>query len=246
MAKVKDVIEKLEKIAPLETQEEWDNSGWQVNLGIKTTKTILLTLNVTTNTVNQAIRNHCDLIISHHPMIFKPLKCIKNKALISAIQNKIQIYSTHTNFDKAQNGTTHTLVENLKKPLNLRMIKDLNEYVKTATLKESLTAKELTDIIKSEFKLKSLKIANPCNEIKTIAFCAGSGAEFAMEVSNNKIDCFITADIKYHQALDSNVMMIDIGHFESEVIALKSIEKLLKSSGVSFIYAKEEPIFEIV
>ena len=127
MAKINEVIEKLEKIAPLDTQEEWDNSGWQINLGIKNTKNILISLNVTEDTIRQAISQKCDLIISHHPMIFKPLKCIKNKAIVSAIQNKIQVYSVHTNFDKSSIGTTQTLVEALKKPLELRSIKSLND-----------------------------------------------------------------------------------------------------------------------
>ena len=125
MAKISEVIEKLEKIAPLETQEEWDNSGWQINLGIKK---IMLTLNVTQDVLKQAIEQKCDLIISHHPMIFKPLSCIKNKVIISAIQNRIQIYSAHTNFDKSSIGTTQTLVETLKKPLELRSIKPLNDF----------------------------------------------------------------------------------------------------------------------
>jgi len=245
MAKVKDIIDRLEKHAPLETQENWDNSGWQVNLGIKSAKNVMLTLNVTEDTVAQAVKNNCELIISHHPMIFSPLKNIKNKAIITAIQNNIQIYSAHTNFDKAPNGTTAVLVQKLEKPLNLTKIKDVNEYVKSAKLKTPMGTDEFTQKIRSALNLKSIKIANPAAEIKSAAFCAGAGAEFLLELQNN-VDCFVTADIKYHQALDSKIMLADIGHYESEVIALESLKKIIEMPDLNIIFSKEEPVFEIV
>ncbi len=245
MAKISEVIEKLEKIAPLETQEEWDNSGWQINLGIKNTKKIMLALNVTEDTIRQAISQNCDLIISHHPMIFKPLSCIKNKAIISAIQNKIQIYSAHTNFDKSSIGTTQTLVEVLKKPLELRTIKSLNDFVKIATLKTPLRSEDFISKIKTTLKIDYVKVSNSQNEIKMIAFCAGAGADFAYDVKQKNIDCFITGDVKYHQALDAG-MIVDIGHFESEIISLNSLKKLFENLEVNVILSKEEPVFEIV
>lgn len=245
MAKISEVIEKLEKVAPLDTQEEWDNSGWQINLGIKNTKKIMLALNVTEDTIRQAISQNCDLIISHHPMIFKPLACIKNKAIISAIQNKIQIYSAHTNFDKSSIGTTQTLVETLKKPLELRTIKSLNDFVKIASLKTPLRLEDFVSKIKTTLNLDYVKVSNSQNEIKTVAFCAGVGADFAQEVKYKNIDCFITGDVKYHQALDAG-MIVDIGHFESEIIALNSIKKLFENLDVNVILSKEESVFEIV
>ncbi len=245
MAKISEVIEKLEKFAPLETQEEWDNSGWQINLGIKNTKKIMLALNVTQDVLKQAIEQKCDLIISHHPMIFKPLSCIKNKVIISAIQNKIQVYSAHTNFDKSFIGTTQTLVETLKKPLELRSIKPLNDFVKIATLKTPLSFEDFISKIKTTLNLDYIKVSNSQNEIKTVAFCAGAGADFAYDVKQKNIDCFITGDVKYHQALDCG-MIVDIGHVESEIISLNSIKKLFENLDVDVILSKEEPIFEIV
>ncbi len=245
MTKISEIIEKIEKIAPLASQEDWDNSGWQINLGIKNTKNILVTLNVTEDTVRQAISQNCDLIISHHPMIFKPLSCIKNKEIISAIQNKIQVYSTHTNFDKSSIGTTQTLIDVFKKPMELRTIKSLNDFVKIATLKTPLSSEDFLNKIKTVLNLDYIKVSNPCNEIKTVAFCAGAGADFSYEVKYKNIDCFITGDVKYHQALDAG-MIVDIGHFESEVIALHSLKKLFENLNVNVILSKEEPIFEIV
>ena len=246
MVKVLDVIEKLEQVAPLETQEVWDNSGWQINLGNKETKKILLALNVTEETVNYAVKQKCDLIISHHPLIFSPLKCIKNKAIISAIQNKIQVYSLHTNFDKSIVGTTQTLIDVLKSELVLKSIKPINDFVKVGTLKAPIKSSEFLIKVKKVLNLSFLRFSNPCEEIKKVAFCAGAGADFAREVVKNSVDCFITADIKYHQALDCSAMLVDVGHYESEVVALDSIKKLLSPLNVDIILSNEEPLFEIL
>ncbi len=246
MAKIKDIIDRIEKLAPLETQEEWDNSGWQINLGAKEVKNALVTLNVTENTLEQAVKANCGLIISHHPLIFNPLKNIQNKTIIKAIQNNIHIYSAHTNFDKSENGTTATLVDVLKYPLKLEEIKNINDYVKYAKLKTPMKKNDFIFKIKTALNLKFLKISNPCDEVKTLAVCAGSGADFLNDVQNHSADCFLTADIKYHQALDSKIMLADIGHFESEVIALQSIKKNIEMPDLNVILSKEEPVFEIV
>lgn len=246
MAKIKDIIDRIEKHAPLETQEEWDNSGWQINLGIKETKNVMLALNVDENTVKQAIAAKCDLIISHHPMIFCPLKSIKNKAIIMAIQNNIQVYSAHTNFDRAKNGTTSTLVETLKKPLELEKIEDINEYVKCAKLKTPLALSDFTTKLKTALNLKSVRISKPKQVIKSAAFCAGAGAEFLSDAQNCGADCFVSADIKYHQALESRIMTADIGHFESEIISLQTLKKIIETPDLNIILSKEEPVFEIV
>lgn len=246
MVKVLDVIEKLEQVAPLETQEMWDNSGWQINLGNKETKKILLALNVTAEVVNYAVEQKCDLIISHHPLIFSPLKCIKNKAIISAIQNNIQVYSAHTNFDKSSVGTTQTLVDVLKSELDLKSIKDVNDFVKVGTLKSPINSNEFLAKVKKVLNLSFLRFTNSCDEIKRVAFCAGAGAEFVNDVVKNSIDCYVTADVKYHQALDCSVMLVDVGHYESEIVALESIKKLLESLNVDIILSNEEPVFEII
>ncbi len=246
MAKIKDIIAKLEAVAPIESQEEWDNSGWQVYTGEKNANNVLISLNITENVVDQAIKNNCDLIISHHPVFFKPIKNIKNKAIIKAIKNNIQIYSAHTNFDKAINGTTQTLVKKLEKVLGLTKQKTINGFVSYATLKEPLSTSEFCNSIKKALNLKVIKISKPCLEIKRIAICAGSGADFINELATYNVDCFISSDIKYHQALDCNFMTVDVGHFESEVISLESIKNIITMPNLNIIISEEEPLFEMV
>ena len=245
MAKIKEIIERLEHIAPLETQEEWDNSGWQIKLPHKTAKKILLTLDVTEDTVAQAIKSGCDLIISHHPLYFKAVKCINNPVAITAIQNGISIYSTHTCFDKSSAGTTQVLTNLLCEPCAVSKTLPINDFTRLVKLQKPLDAPSFIKIIKKSLKIKNLKIANYKKQIKSFAVCAGSGAEFIQEAENHCADCFITADIKYHQAQESRIMLIDAGHFESERPALKSLKTALKGLDAEIIISKEKPIFEI-
>ena len=111
MACVNKIIKKIEEFAPLETMQSWDNSGWQINLNNKETNSILLTLDVTEKTIDEAINKKCDLILSHHPIFFNSIKLIEKPFIIKAIQNNIQIYSAHTNLDIAQGGVSEYLAK---------------------------------------------------------------------------------------------------------------------------------------
>lgn len=244
MVKIKEIIKKIETIAPLETQEDWDNSGWQIRSDKKTAKKILIALNITDNVVEQAVKNGCDLIISHHPLIFSPIKSIKPGPIMKAIQNNIDIYSTHTNFDRCVCGTTATLGQKL----GFEEVVNVNDFVQCAKLQNPLSANEFAECIKKNLNLSHIKCANfdPLLKIDSAAFCAGAGAEFAKEAKKFGADCFITGDVKYHEAIDSELLIFDIGHFESEVIALQAIKNLLSDFDTEIIIADEEPVFEIL
>ena len=244
MVKTEKIIDILEEFAPLDLQEDWDNSGWQINLRNSNVNKIMLSLNVTESVVEQAKQNNCDLIISHHPMIFSPQKCIRNKAIISAIQNNIQVYSLHTNFDKAENGTTDIL----SRTLGYENTVKINDYVKYTNLEIPKDLDEIIDGIKKALGINKLKCSNyqKDKKISRIAFCAGAGGSFVRDLSAYNIDCFVTGDVKYHDALESNTTLIDIGHFESEKISLKKIKEILSDLEVEIISSKEESIFEII
>ena len=107
--KISDVINEIEKIASLSLQEDWDNSGRQISLGDRDVRKVLLCLEVTSNVVEEAVVEGANLIVSHHPLIFSPLKSVDSEnfmgdKIISLIKNNIDVYSAHTNFDEADGG----------------------------------------------------------------------------------------------------------------------------------------------
>ncbi len=216
---IKQIISELENIAPLETQEEWDNSGWQIlpENESKNIEKIFLCLSLTKENILQAKENHCELIISHHPFLFP-------HAVPIDFNVGIPIYSSHTPLDVADGGTTDSLI----KLLGYKNVEKYGEFLRIVELDEPLLLNDFTLMLKIKLNLFNLRIVNNENikKIKKIAFCAGSGADFLADAEKICADIFVTGDVKYHTALESHVIIADIGHFESERPVLETIKSL--------------------
>ena len=201
-----EIVSKIEKFAPLETQEKWDCSGWVVERANNTeVNKILFALTVTDDIVTQAKEKNCDMIISHHPLFYVPLK-----------YKDINIYCAHTNLDRAESGTTDTLISELGFQKTAT-----DDFVRIVELEEAITVDELKNrLLKISPKLRHINNLN-AKKIKTIGFCAGSGSEFIGET-----DAFVTGDLKFHTALEAEKVVFDIGHFESEIFAPKILKEI--------------------
>lgn len=213
---VKKIIETIEKFAPIELQQKWDCCGTALDFKGKDIKKVLLCLSVTQNIIEQAIQKNCDMIISHHPLFFVPLEFNKG----------IPIYCAHTNLDIADGGTTDTLIE----LLGFSKAQKIGDFLRLVELDDEISLQEIVTLLKIKLNIETLKVVNNYNKdkIKRIIFCAGSGMDFLQEAQENRADLFVTGDVKYHSALDSNAVIIDVGHFESERPVLSTIKKLLK------------------
>ena len=218
-----EIVKKIEEFAPLELQEEWDASGWIVDLPEAEVDKVLFALTVTEDVLEQAVKQGCKMIISHHPMFFVPWK-----------YRNINIYCAHTNLDKTKGGTTDTLL----KSLHLEG-KYYNDFVRVVTLENDMSIEFL--------KLKLLPISprlrivnnKKVRTIQTIGFCSGSGSEF---ISSTPCDAFVTGDLKYHTALEADKVVYDIGHFESEIMSV-GLLKEISGIGEKGIIANEESPF---
>lgn len=244
MEKVSKIIKRIEEFAPLNTMQKWDNSGWQINLGIEDTNRILLALDVTPSTVDEAINKKCDLILSHHPIFFNSIKTIESPFIIKAIQNNIQVYSAHTNLDIAQGGVSEYLAEKC----GFTDLDTAFEFIKYKQFDEEKNFSKLISTLKTIFSLPSVRVVNSQRKTyKSIAFCSGSGAEYIQELEKIGIDVFITGDLKHHQALNAtNMTIVDLGHFHSERFVVEIFENILKNEDVEVIAAFEKPAWELI
>lgn len=244
MAKTKDIIDIIEKFAPLETMQSWDNSGWQINLGNEQTNKILTALSITDDVINQAVKHGCDLIISHHPVIFSPLKKIEDSVVINAVKNNIQIYSAHTNLDSAMGGTTDLILDKL----SIKDAVSYNEFVRIKTFEEDQNLFQFLYLIKDWLDVQSIKLVNTDSKtsFKKAAFCAGAGSSFINELQDIA-DIYVTGDVKYHDALAAkNLTVVNIGHFDSEKSVSLLFQKLLENINIEIINADEKNIWEII
>lgn len=224
-----EITKIIENFAPPEFAEDWDCSGNIVDLAEYTDiKKVMLCLTVTDDIFEQAKKENCDMIISHHPLFFVPMK-----------YKDINIYCAHTNLDRAKGGTTDTLIADLGMGDGV----SVGDFLRVVDCKISVA-----DFLKKICKISSnVRIVNNENvaEIKKIAFCAGSGSEFIQEAFENGADALVTGDVKFHTAIESPIVLFDIGHFESEILVLKVFENLLKNH-VDVIYANEKSPFKTV
>ncbi len=248
MIKTIDVLKILDKYAPAVLAEDWDNSGWQINLYNPYVKKIMVCLTVTDDVINQAVDLGCDMIVSHHPLIFNPIKKIHDIKIIKAIKNNIQIFALHTNADKTKGGTSDMLAEYML----LRETAAINDFVRAGYLKYAMTLDEFLSKVKLQLNVSHLKVINEGakTSIKNVAVCAGAGAEFIEPLGRYNIDAYVTADVKYHQALEpTRFVIIDVGHFESEKPFVERITNMLrkaKGDKVEVVIANEKPAWNIV
>ena len=232
-----EIIKRIEKFAPCESAETWDCSGFIAETGRQEVSKIMLCLTPTEEVITQAIAQNCDMIISHHPMFYVDFS---STLITDEYTPRIDMYCAHTNMDKADGGTTDTLIkvlglENYKKTVEhdfLRMIE--------------LPAPEQTEIFAGRLKTVSpdLRYVNNKNTktVSKIMFCAGSGADFIEEAQKLGGDCLVTGDLKFHTALDSGIVVFDIGHFESEILILPVFASII-GKGVEIVFAKEKSPF---
>lgn len=239
MIKTDYIISKIEKYASLDLAESWDNSGWQINLEHDYTNKVLVALSLTKDTLEQAITNDCDLIITHHPLIFNSIKKIENPLIVEAIRNNICVYCAHTNLDKTYGSTTDALCG----VLGMQNLVTVEDYIKITHLKDETALEQIIQNVKQALNLEHVKLINPNNIeiVKNIAVCAGGGGSFIDKLRNYDVDVYITGDIKFHKALEvEGFAVIDIGHFESELPVLPLIQGLIAKTKVEVMIAKEE------
>ena len=226
-----DLINKLEQFAPSTNAEPWDCVGFISETTNQEITKIMLCLTPTNKVISQAISQNCDMIISHHPMFY-----VDCSILTKNYTPLIDIFSMHTNLDKANGGTTDNLIKTLE--LNEYKTEFKHEFLRIVELKNSITIENFTQkLLKISPNLRYVN-NNSLKTLRKIAFCAGSGTDFIDEAKNLNCDCLVTGDLKFHAALDSEIILFDIGHFESEIIILPTIEQIIEKD-IEIIYANE-------
>lgn len=238
MATVKEIYNFIDTLAPFSNQEEWDNSGFLVGDENKTVNKIIFALDITSDVINQAVENGADLIITHHPVIFKPVSNVLSDSLVyRLIENGISIICAHTNYDKAINGVNDILCETIN---SKEYMKVDNICLNVAILDNTYSVDEFASYLKSKLGSIVRYNSNKSN-ISKIAVCSGSGSDYLEMAKELNCDALLTGDASHHAFLDANEMGITLfaaGHFETENIAIQPLlEKIENELKVDCILA---------
>lgn len=227
---VKDIFEYINSIAPFEKQCEWDNSGLVVGDKNTEIKKIGVVLDITNDAVKYASENGIDLIISHHPVIFRAIKTVSSdNPTYNLIRNGISAICAHTSLDIAKGGVNDALANTLGFD-NATPLSDCGEteMVRVADIKP-VSGEQLAKLCAKKLST-TVKIADCGKTIRKVAVCGGAGSDFIREALNAGCDAYITGEAKHHEFFEAKaigITLVEAGHFETEnpVIAVLA-EKL--------------------
>ena len=236
------MLSALERFAPLPLQESWDNAGLQVGLTETEVSGALLCLDVNEKIVDEAIQKGCNLIVSHHPLLFRGLKTISDltdvqRTVMKAIENRICVISMHTNMDNAKGGVNFRIAEKLGlqdvqffAPKNVDGIEAGSGVI--GDLPEALAADDFVQAVKKAFDVECAM----CNEllrrkIQKVAICGGAGDFLLNEALKAGADAFITGEMHYHQyfGYEQRIQICVIGHYQSEQFTSEIFREIIES-----------------
>ncbi len=268
--KAANIIEILDNLAPRYLIDKWDNTGFQIGDPEMKVEKILIALDLDRRVFKRALDINAQMIITHHPIIFYPLKSInklsyKESLIYDIIKEDIVVYNAHTNLDMADGGVNDTLAKilGLKNTRSLKSIYEENPYELANKGKifgygrigeiEEIYLDEYLEIIKEKLAINHLIVyGNRDKKVKNIALCGGSGSSFIKEAFSNEVDLYITGDIKYHDAQygdELGLTIVDAGHFHTEKVILPIIKEYLEKNIENIeieIYGESSPPYTIV
>ncbi|MBU5462285.1 Nif3-like dinuclear metal center hexameric protein [Lachnoclostridium sp. MSJ-17] len=230
MTTIKDIIDYFESFAPLNTAMDFDNCGLLVGDARLCVKKVLLTLDITAGVVDEAAELGCGLIISHHPVIFQPIKRLGTQAVTYLLAQKgIAALCMHTNLDLSESFGVNIC---LGQAAGLSDVKraGCGDALFYGTLNEEITAHELARRIKDSLGCEGLRYSEGRDKIRTVAVSSGAGGSDIFAAAEIGADALVTGEIKHHEINAANALgiaVIDAGHFKSEDIVINPLKDRL-------------------
>ena len=237
------MLSALERFAPLPLQESWDNAGLQVGLTETEVSGALLCLDVNERIVEEAVSKGCNLIVSHHPLLFRGLKTISDltdvqRTVMKVIENRLCVLSMHTNMDNAKGGVNFRIAQKLG-------LQDVQFFASktvegieagsgvTGELTEPMAADDFVLKVKKAFGVECAM----CNEllrrpVRKVAICGGAGDFLLDEALKAGADAFITGEMHYHQyfGYEQQIQICVIGHYQSEQFTAEIFEEIIREA----------------
>ncbi len=231
--KVKDILGYIDSFAPFATAEKWDNSGLLIGDAEAEVTKAVVCLDVTEKEIIFAVEHGAQLIISHHPVIFRPCSAVLfGDVVYDAVRNGINVICAHTNLDKAADGVNDALCKLLFDKFTKEDISIAEGFLNTAVLNEPVSASVLAAYLKNRLS-DSVSYCDGGRPIKKVAVCSGSGADFIEDALNLGCDAFVTGEASYHKFLDakqSGISLFAAGHFETEIPVVNALVKKLNEN----------------
>ena len=256
--KCNDILNNLLKVMPKELAMSWDNVGLLAGSSEKEVKNIVVCLDLSEKLIEKAISFKADLIVSHHPLIFSPIKNVTDKTsvgkrLVSLIKNDISYIALHTNYDIAAGCMSDLVAERIGlfgEPLEkTESVEDIDVGIgKVGDLEKPLKISEIAELVKERFNLPHLRVFDGGEDrlISRIAISPGSGKGMYKAAYEKRASLLISGDISHHDAVDAlelGVATIDAGHYGLEHIFIADMAQRLRDMDKAFNIFEEDITF---
>lgn len=239
---VNDIYSFLDERFPFSLACDFDNAGLLLGDKNATVTKAVVCLDCTVSAVDKAIDLGAELIISHHPVIFSGLKEVLSDSIVHRIiQNNISVISAHTNLDSACGGVNDTLASILELENVESVTGDDGLIYRKGTLKNPLSPAALAKFVGEKLGI-AVRYATGTRDIKTVAVCGGSGADFLYDTAAQGLDALVTADVKHHFFVDADrlgITLIDGGHFHTENVVINPLTALLQKQFPDIIFTAD-------
>ncbi|MBE6737759.1 MAG: Nif3-like dinuclear metal center hexameric protein [Ruminococcaceae bacterium] len=242
MTTIKDILNFTETFAPLCTAADFDNCGVLVGSTLQEVTKVLLALDITKEVAEEAKNMGAQLIISHHPVIFNPLKALTSDSIPYLLaQFGITALCLHTNLDIAENCGVNVCLANALSLSDTTLYAE--DFLLVGKLPEAMSVQKFARFVKTRLGATCVAYTDSKRMLKTLAMCSGAGADFYALAKEKGADVFLTGEAKHHEYLDAaacDIPLVTAGHFHTEDVVITPLKEKLskKFANVEFVKSK--------
>ena len=234
---VQTVLSAVNQLAPKKFAEDWDNVGLLVGDRNATVTKIFVCLDVRDENISQAIELGAQLIVSHHPLIFRKMSDVRldkplGRHIARLIKSDIAVIAAHTNLDKASGGVNDVLANRLGL-VDVKIPDDEEiSFVRLGRLQTPMTAADFARHVKKSLNAATVRLVDAGDfMIERVGLCGGAGADFILNAQFHGAQAFVTGDVKYHEAqaaVENRIHVVDAGHFATEFPIVHALADYLR------------------
>lgn len=230
MATIKQIYDFIDRIAPFDRAFSFDNCGLLVGNQKSEVAVCIVALDMTASVLEFAKRQKADLIITHHPVIFNPMRSVRGDDLVyQLIQNNIAVISAHTNLDISEGGVNDCLAKRLCLT-DIIPFENEDNIGRVGALPHAMSCREFAAYVKEKISAKAVHFTDCNRQISTVAVLGGEGSDFVIQ--SQSYDAYLTGEVKYHiysQAQNAGIQLFVAGHYETEAVVLEPLKAIFSA-----------------
>lgn len=230
MTTVRELLRWMDETYPFALAEDYDNVGLLIGSAEQAFSRCLLALDVTNDVVDEAVRKNAQLILTHHPVIFNPLKRLSPEGMVyRCVQNGIAVIASHTNLDKAAGGVNDVLADKLSLK-DVSVLEETDGVARIGTLEKELSPRAFAEHCKTALGAGGVRFAEGTRPVRRVALCSGADDSFLETVFEQGADAYLTGETKHHVAVAAKnlgITLVEAGHFETETVVLPKLKREL-------------------